>query len=70
MAIEEKIQKTTGEIIIKRFLRGKLLGKGAFARCYEVTESTTKKVYAAKIISKNILEKNKARQKVECVKSS
>ena len=62
--IEEKIIKNNGEILTKRYLRGKLLGKGAFAKCYEVTESNSKKVFAAKIINKNNLEKNKARQKV------
>lgn len=62
--IEEKIPKPNGEILTKRYLRGKFLGKGGFARCYEITEMHTKKSFAAKIISKTTLVKNKARQKV------
>ena len=64
MIIEEKIPKPNGEILTKRYLRGKFLGKGGFARCYEITEMHTKKSFAAKIISKTTLVKNKARQKV------
>ena len=33
--IEEKIVKNTGEVIIKKYLKGKFLGKGGFAKCYE-----------------------------------
>jgi len=33
--IEEKIVKSTGEIVIKKYLKGKFLGKGGFAKCYE-----------------------------------
>lgn len=64
VVIEEKIPKSNGEILTKRYLRGRFLGKGGFSRCYEVTEMHSKKVYAAKIISKSTLSKNKARQKV------
>ena len=45
-------------------MKGKLLGKGGFAKCYEVTSIDTKKTQAAKIIPKNSLTKNRARQKV------
>ncbi len=33
--VEEKIVKSTGEVIIKKYLKGKFLGKGGFAKCYE-----------------------------------
>ena len=62
--IEEKYSKANGEVVIKRYLRGKFLGKGGFARCYEITDMHTKKTCAAKIISKTTLSKNKARQKL------
>lgn len=40
----------------KRFVVGKLLGKGGFARCFQVTDaSDPSKVYAAKIVQKNCL---------------
>ena len=42
-------------------MKGKLLGKGGFAKCYEFTNLETKKVQAAKIIPKNTLTKNRAR---------
>ena len=35
--IEEKITKPNGEQVVKKYLRGKVLGKGGFAKCYEVT---------------------------------
>lgn len=49
---------------MKRYARGKMLGKGGFAKCYEITNLETKKIYAAKIVSKASLTKNRARQKV------
>lgn len=33
--IEEKIVKQNGEVVIKKYLKGKFLGKGGFAKCYE-----------------------------------
>jgi polo-like kinase 1 len=59
--IEEKISKVNGEVAIKKYARGKALGKGGFAKCYEITNLETKKVLAAKIIAKNTLTKNRAR---------
>ena len=48
--IEEKIQTISGETITRRYSRGRMLGKGGFAKCYEVTNLENKKVLAAKII--------------------
>lgn len=62
--IEEKISKVNGEIVVRKYVRKMLLGKGGFARCYEVASLDTKKVYAAKIIPKHTLTKNRARQKL------
>ena len=62
--IEEKITKVNGEVAVKRYTRGKFLGKGGFAKCYEATNLETKKVVAAKIIAKSTLTKNRARSKV------
>ena len=62
--IEEKITKPSGETSVKRYLRGKLLGKGGFAKCYEVTNLETKRILAAKIIAKNSLTKARAKQKL------
>ena len=52
--IEEKVTKDQGTII-KRYSRGRLLGKGGFAKCYEFTNLETKKLYAAKIIPKSTM---------------
>ncbi|KAJ7381194.1 Serine/threonine-protein kinase plk1 [Desmophyllum pertusum] len=41
----------------KRYLRGRFLGKGGFAKCYELTDTETKEILAGKIISKTMLEK-------------
>lgn len=49
---------------IKRYQKGRLLGKGGFAKCYEVTNVETRKVDAAKIIPKLSLQKSRARQKL------
>lgn len=62
--IEEKIIKVTGDIQIRKYLKGKFLGKGGFAKCYEFTNLDSKKVYAAKIISKASLVKSRAKQKL------
>lgn len=41
-----------GDVNIKEYMKGKMLGKGGFAKCYEFTSQETKKVLAAKIIPK------------------
>uniref|UniRef100_A0A6A7G3C6 Serine/threonine-protein kinase PLK n=2 Tax=Hirondellea gigas TaxID=1518452 RepID=A0A6A7G3C6_9CRUS len=48
----------------KTYLRGKFLGKGGFARCYELTETTTKAVFAGKIVSKSLLIKPHQKEKM------
>lgn len=66
VVIEEKVQKSNGEVLIRKYQRGKTLGKGGFAKCYEITQLDSKRVLAAKIIAKGSLTKNRARQKVTC----
>ena len=43
------------------YLKGRFLGKGGFAKCYEFTEVETKRIYAAKIIPKASLKKKRAK---------
>lgn len=62
--IEEKISKINGEISIRKYSKGKMLGKGGFAKVFEITNLESKKPLAGKIIQKNSLTKNRARQKV------
>ncbi|EGR31741.1 protein kinase domain protein [Ichthyophthirius multifiliis] len=62
--IEEKVLKQNSEAIIKKYMRGRFLGKGGFAKCYEATSLETKRTCAIKIIPKSILTKNRAKQKL------
>lgn len=49
---------------VHTYIRGKLLGKGGFAKVYKVTSLDTNKDYAVKIVPKANLVKSRARQKV------
>jgi len=51
--VEEKIVKVTGDVQIRKYLKGRLLGKGGFAKCYEFTCCDTKKIYAAKVVARS-----------------
>ena len=62
--VEEKVVRFNGDICIKKYNRGKFLGKGGFAKCYEFTNLETKRVSAAKIIDKTTLTKSRAKQKL------
>ena len=62
--IEEKKMNSNGEIFIRKYIRGKQLGRGGFAKCYEVTDMQSKAVLAAKIIPRNSLQKDRQKQKV------
>ena len=66
--IEEKITLANGELKIKKYSKGKALGRGGFAKCYEVTNLESKKVLAAKIIAKSSLSRSRAKQKVNIIK--
>lgn len=62
--IEEKVANIMGDPLIKRYAKGKFLGKGGFAKCYEFTNMETDHVMAAKIIPKASLKKSRHRQKL------
>jgi hypothetical protein len=63
--IEEKRRRVNGEgYTLHRYLRGRLLGKGGFAKVYLCTALDTNKAYAVKIVPKANLVKSRARQKV------
>jgi len=63
--IIEHRKRPSGEgYTVHKYMRGKLLGKGGFAKVYQVTSLDTNKIYAAKIVPKANLFKNRARQKV------
>jgi len=62
--VEEKIVKVTGDVQIRKYLKGRLLGKGGFAKCYEFTCLDTKRISAAKVVIKSSLVKSRAKQKL------
>jgi polo-like kinase 1 len=45
-------------------MRGKFLGKGGFAKCYEFVNIDTKVLTAAKVVVKASLTKSRAKQKL------
>jgi polo-like kinase 1 len=53
--------KYNGEVQIRKYLKGKFLGKGGFAKCYEFINQETKLVQAAKIVEKASLTKSRAK---------
>ena len=58
------MSKSTGQLICRRYIRGKYLGKGGFARCYAMTSEESKRVYAGKVVAKSSLLKSRAKQKL------
>lgn len=48
----------------KRYMRGRFLGKGGFAKCYEITDMDTKEVYAGKVVPKSMILKPHQREKM------
>ena len=48
--VEEKFKQQSGEIGIRRYLKGKFLGKGGFAKCFEFINAETNFIHAAKVI--------------------
>jgi hypothetical protein len=48
----------------KQYVRGRFLGKGGFAKCYELTDVDTNQLFAGKIVAKATLTKHRAKEKV------
>ena len=62
--VEEKIIKVTGDVQVRKYYKGRLLGKGGFAKCYEFSCAENKKIFAGKVIAKSSLVKSRAKQKL------
>ena len=62
--VENKIIGKTGDIQIIRYSKGRFLGKGGYAECYEFTCMENKKVFAVKVIAKDSLKKSRAKSKL------
>ncbi|XP_070269769.1 serine/threonine-protein kinase PLK1 isoform X2 [Myotis yumanensis] len=48
----------------RRYLRGRFLGKGGFAKCFEISDAETKEVFAGKIVPKSLLLKPHQKEKM------
>uniref|UniRef100_A0A7S4DIL4 Serine/threonine-protein kinase PLK n=1 Tax=Lotharella globosa TaxID=91324 RepID=A0A7S4DIL4_9EUKA len=63
--IEDHTFKKQGKTShVKRYKKGRLLGKGGFAHCYKITSYDSHRIYACKIIAKASLTKPSARSKL------
>lgn len=62
MVIEERLTKSGDKI--KKYERGKFLGKGGFAKCYEMKCVESGKIYAAKVFEKKALSNARSRKKL------
>ncbi|XP_059196694.1 serine/threonine-protein kinase PLK1 [Centropristis striata] len=49
---------------MKKYARGRFLGKGGFAKCYEITDMETNQVFAGKIVPKSLILKQHQREKM------
>ncbi|KAK6187900.1 hypothetical protein SNE40_005825 [Patella caerulea] len=48
----------------KRYMKGRYLGKGGFAKCYELTDLDTKVIFAGKVVPKTLLVKQHQKDKM------
>ncbi|XP_012274826.1 serine/threonine-protein kinase polo [Orussus abietinus] len=46
------------------YLKGRFFGKGGFAKCYEIRDSETHRIYAGKIVPKSLMNKSNQREKM------
>uniref|UniRef100_A0A672J1C4 Serine/threonine-protein kinase PLK n=1 Tax=Salarias fasciatus TaxID=181472 RepID=A0A672J1C4_SALFA len=60
----ELAQVVTDSKTGKSYSKGKLLGKGGFARCYEMTDLSNNKMYAVKVIPQSRVSKPHQRDKI------
>ena len=62
--IEEKVQTPQGDVVRRQYRRGRFLGKGGFATCFEVIALDTYQHYASKVVSKETMKKEHTKQKL------
>ena len=62
--IYEKLISPSGEITKVSYSKGRFLGRGGFARVYEVINQTTGDIFACKFIEKEAISKSRARHKL------
>ena len=62
--IQEKSMKPNGEQCMRRYVQSRLLGRGGFAKVFQVNCMETNEIYAAKVITKASLREEIYMQKV------
>ncbi|EFO27896.1 PLK/PLK1 protein kinase [Loa loa] len=69
MSSKKPVLKEVPDVVVNpdtgvTYKKGRFLGKGGFARCYELTDIMNQKLYAGKVVSKLLLLKNHQRDKM------
>lgn len=69
MSSKKPVLKEVPDVVVNTetgatYKKGRFLGKGGFARCYELTDIKDDKFYAGKVVSKLLLLKSHQRDKV------
>lgn len=63
--VVEDRREGDGGVAVRRYVRGRLLGKGGFAKCYKFTAiDKGNKIVAGKVVDKSTLAKSKAKSKL------
>jgi len=62
--IEHTRRDSRGVTVTKRYLKGVLLGKGGFAKCFKITDVDTNTDWACKVVQKSSLTKQRHKVKV------
>ena len=65
MIIEEKSITANRQILTKRYVKGNFLGKGGFAKVYEIRNMELDYPQAVKVVPKATLTKSRAKQKLQ-----
>ena len=63
--IEEKSINASRQITTKRYVKGNFLGKGGFAKVYEIRNMELDYTQAVKVVPKATLTKQRAKQKLQ-----
>ena len=62
--VEETIHIQNNQSKKREYIKGRFLGKGGFAKCYELICKDNNKIFAAKMLQKNSLKTERQRQKL------
>ena len=62
--IEETIPTPQNKTKTRQYIKGRFLGKGGFAKCYELINKDNNKIFAAKMLQKNSLKTERQKQKL------